>query len=254
MPYANAHTDLAATAFLIFVVFFSLLLLHLRREDRREGYPLEEDNGRLQPAGGVLTTAHPKTFILPHGRGTVQAPSGMRDTRPVAGRRSVVPGSPLTPVGDPMASGIGPAAYAQRAALPDLTPHGLPKIVPMRVLAGSEIARGDADPRGMDVLGCDGARAGVVDELWIDRSEVLIRYLSVRLDADGRSVLLPMTMAIIRAARRVVLVDAILAAQFAGVPAIAAADQITADEEERICAYYGGGFLFATHARSEPVL
>ena len=46
----------------------------------------------------------------------------------------------------------------------------------------------------------------------------------------------------------------ILASQFAGVPVLASPDAVTRDEEERICAYYGGGYLYATPARAEPLL
>ena len=252
--YANTHVDYALTAMGLFVGFFFFLIVYLRREDRREGYPLEEDSGRLQPAGGVLTYAPPKTFILPHGRGTRQAPDFIRDSRALAARQSVVPGSPIVPTGNPFADGLGSAAYAQRPDYPEATAHGDPKIVPLRILPEGRIALGDKDPRGMAVVGCDGVRAGVVDELWIDRSEIIVRYLSVRLEASGTSVLLPLAQAVIRNARNTVQVDAITAAQFAGVPPTAAPDQVTMLEEEMIVAYFGGGYLYATPARSEPVL
>ena len=49
-------------------------------------------------------------------------------------------------------------------------------------------------------------------------------------------------------------VRAILAEQFAQIPALASPDQITLLEEDRITAYFGGGTLYATPARSEPLL
>ena len=45
------------------------------------------------------------------------------------------------PTGDPMRDGVGPASYAQRADMPDLTFEGLPKIVPLRVAAEASRSR-----------------------------------------------------------------------------------------------------------------
>lgn len=254
MLYSSAHVDFAYVAFLVFVGFFISLLVYLRREDRREGYPLAEDSGRLQPAGGLFFTAKPKTFILPHGRGTVSAPNGSRDTRSLAARSSVVPGSPLIPTGDPMRDGIGPAAYAQRAKHADLTAHGLNKIVPISTTPDISIAARDPNPVGMRVRAADGKIAGEVNDVWVDRAEAMIRYLQLALADGSGNVLVPMTMAVIDRRRRLVCVDAITAAQFSLVPRLAAADHITFDEEERIVAYYGGGFLYALPQRAEPVL
>jgi photosynthetic reaction center H subunit len=51
-----------------------------------------------------------------------------------------------------------------------------------------------------------------------------------------------------------VRVDAILGSQFGNAPVLANPDQVTMDEEERVCAYYGGGFLYAEKSRLEPFL
>ena len=40
----------------------------------------------------------------------------------------------------------------------------------------------------------------------------------------------------------------------ADVPALADPDVVTRDEEERIAAYYGAGFLYAKLSRTEPLL
>ena len=47
---------------------------------------------------------------------------------------------------------------------------------------------------------------------------------------------------------------AITAAQFAHVPAIKRDDQITLLEEDKVCAYYAGGHLYAMADRSEPII
>ena len=63
-----------------------------------------------------------------------------------------------------------------------------------------------------------------------------------------------MPMAVFNKARRSVRIDALLASQFANAPALESPDQITFDEEERVAAYFGGGTLYATPQRSEPLL
>lgn len=260
--------DLTALVLTTFTVFFLGLILYLRREDRREGYPLEDDvTGRREPGQGLFFVAQPKVFNLPEGRAPVAKPDGGRDGMDLkAYRASRAPGTPLQPSGDPMLSGMGPGAYANRATVPDRTDLGELKVTPLRDRPDFSLDGRDPDPRGMVVLGADKARAGVVTDVWIDRGEFLVRYLEVALDAPsagltvvgaepfGRRVLLPMTMAVVSRAPRTVKVAAILGAQFADVPTIASPDQVTRDEEERIQAYYGGGFLYATPARSEPWL
>ena len=255
--------DLTALVLTVFVLFFIGLLIYLRREDRREGYPIEDDiTGRAEPVQGLFFVAPPKTFRLPHGGGTVSKPDGISDSLQIgATRSSRVSGTPLQPVGDPLLAAVGPGAYANRARVPDLTDHGALKITPLRNAPDFFVDGRDRDPRGMAVLGADGRPAGVVSDVWIDRGEIMIRYLEVELPTaglvvvgSGRRVLLPMTMATVSGRTRKVQTDSILAHQFSGVPALADPDVVTRDEEERICAYYGGGYLYATAARSEPLL
>ena len=245
--------------FSAFVLFFIGLIVYLRREDRREGYPLEDEGtGRLEPAGGLFFTATPKTFILPHHQGTLTKPNSIRESQDVAARRvSRAPGSPLEPNCDPMLAGVGPGAYAHRARTPDVMLSGAPKIAPLRVSPGFSIDRREADPRGMTVVGADGVAGGVVSDVWVDRAEYMIRYLEVAVAPEGapaKHVLVPMTMAVVRKSQRTVRVDAILGSQFSAAPVLANPDQVTMDEEERICAYYGAGYLYATKSRSEPFL
>jgi photosynthetic reaction center H subunit len=255
MTYAPIGVDFALVATFLFFGFFVGLIFYLRREDRREGFPLEEDDsGRVRSEGGFLFIADPKTFRLPFGRGTVTVPNDKRDRRAHAAKRSsVVPGSPSDPVGNPMTAGVGPGSYAERAKVPDLTAHGDPRIVPLRVAKDFNVAAGDLDPRGFAVLGTDGGKAGAVKELWVDRGESMVRYLEVEL-SSGQIALLPITMALINKRRKSVEVDAITAAQFVDVPKLERPDQITFDEEERVAAYYGAGFLYATPARLEPLI
>jgi len=115
------------------------------------------------------------------------------------------------------------------------------------------VAREDTDPRGLAVLGCDGLKGGEVTDVWVDRSEMLIRYLEVAV-ASGRRVLLPMTMAIVDGNAGAIKVNAVTGAQFSDVPATASDQQVTLLEEEKIIGYYGGGHLYATRDRQEPWL
>lgn len=167
-------------------------------------------------------------------------------------------GSAFVPTGDPMVDGVGPASWAERADVPDLTAHGKPKIIPMRVATDFSIAEGDPDPRGLPVKGCDDVVAGTITDLWVDRAEPQVRYYDVTLANGGRTVLLPVPFVAWPNFGLFgldhVRVKAITAAQFAAVPATKSQSQITLLEEDKICAYYGGGHLYATPDRSQPLL
>lgn len=252
----NGGLDVAEWVLYGFFALFFALILYLRREDRREGYPLEDEaTGRHEPLGGLFFTAQTKVFHLPHDGGTISRPSKVRDSGELMARRSAPwAGSPLEPVGNPLQAGVGPGAYAQRAKKPDLTLHGATRIAPLRVAADFYLDKRDPDPRGMSVVGADNVVAGAISDVWIDRSEYIIRYLEVQLPNSTKRVLVPMPMAVIQKRRQRVKVDALLAAQFEGAPELSNPDQITRDEEERVSAYVGAGTLYATPARSEPWL
>ncbi|RVT40215.1 photosynthetic reaction center subunit H [Sphingobium algorifonticola] len=256
-PQITQGIDVASLTLYAFFLFFLGLVFYLRREDRREGYPLEDEmSGRIDTPGGPLSTASPKTFKLPFGHGTVSVPNAKRDPFDIkAYRTDRFGGAPIAPTGNPLVDGIGPAAWAERAKRPDIDYEGHARIVPMDTAEGFFIAKGDPDPRGMPVLGADDAVAGTVTNLWIDKADRLVRYLEIAINGvAGQHVLAPMTMAVVNKRRGVVIVDALLASQFAGAPAIAAKDTITLYEEERIVAYFGGGYLYATRERQEPFL
>jgi len=245
--------DVAQVVLYTFWVFFIGLIFYLRREDKREGYPLVSDRRGGVQVIGFPRPPSPKTFRLAHG-GTAMAPNGKVDP-PVTKARPTLPwpGAPLEPTGNPMLDGVGPAAYAQRADQPDLTVEGHDKIVPMRIAADFAIATEDPDVRGMSVIAADRKAAGIVHDVWVDRSEVVIRYLEIEL-TGGKRVLLPWNFSRVDKRRGRILVKSILARQFADVPATKSADRITLLEEDRIVAYYGGGHLYATASRAEPWL
>jgi photosynthetic reaction center H subunit len=244
--------DVAELAFYMFAAFFLGLIVYLRREDRREGYPREEDlSGQLLADGGVFAKASPKTFKLPFDRGTLSVPNNDRDAMPTNITARSHPGMPFEPTGNPLTSGVGPGAYAQRADRPDVDMYNRPRIVPMRVAEHITVEGRDVDPRGLPITGLDNVIAGTVRDLWVDRSEHVVRYLEVAL-TDGGTAIVPMPMA--KVTPRFVNVDAVTGAQFTGSPALASQDQITLLEEEKVQAYFGAGYLWATPARSEPFL
>ena len=258
-PHLTSGIDVALLVFWAFVAFFVGLVFYLRREDRREGYPLEDEiTGRVETVGGPLHTATTKAFLLPFGNGVVTAPTTGRDPVDIAARRTDrFAGAPYAPIGDPLVDGIGPAAWADRARRPDLDMEGHPRIVPLSDAPDYSIAARDSDLIGWPVVGADGAVAGTVTELWIDKADRLVRYLAVALEGTigpVGTVLAPIMMAKVDRRRRRVVVDAITAAQFANAPRIDAADRITLYEEDRVQAYFGGGHLYATPARQEPLL
>ncbi len=246
--------DVTELVFLAFVLFFIALVFYLRREDRREGYPLEDEaTGRVDTPGGPLHSATPKTFLMPHGRGSVTTPTKGREPVDVKGERTFrSPGAPYHPTGNPMEAGLGPGAYAERADHPDLNAEGNPRIVPIGAADHISVHAREADPRGMDVIGADGASAGTVSDLWVDNAEHVIRYLEV--DTGKKKVLAPMAMSKVKGKQRQVVIDAINADQFAGAPKPRKKSEITLYEEERIVAYFGAGYLYANAERQEPVL
>ncbi len=249
----TANIDVAQVVLYAFFVFFAGLIYYLRREDRREGYPLENEAAGQTKDKGFLLIPTPKTFRLADGS-SVQAPRFDVDTRVInATKIAPWPGAPLTPIGDPMRAAVGPGAYAMRADVTEKTHDGRDLLAPLRVATNFAVAAEDPSPIGMTVIGADRASGGVIRDLWVDRGEGLIRYFEVTA-AGGRNILLPINFCKVNSARKTVTVQAILGGQFAGVPATRDPDKVTLLEEEKVMAYYGGGTLYATAQRAESLL
>ncbi len=253
------NTDYAELALWAFFLFFIGLVIYLRREDHREGYPMEEDSGKVGHAS--LFRPRDKRFILAHGLGLVYKPGKREYEVPNARARRVSPyaGAPIEPVGNPLTAGVGPASWCNRLDVPDqLWEGGAPKIVPIEYTNGFSVARKDRSPIGMPVFGCDDRMAGVCSSVWVDQSERVIRYIEVRVMGDaggsGRSVTVPMAMTQINQRRGSIRVDAVRADQFAAAPVLASDRQITRLEEEKVVGYFGGGYLYAKRSRYEPFL
>ncbi|WP_425040011.1 photosynthetic reaction center subunit H [Primorskyibacter sp. S187A] len=245
--------DLASLTLWLFYGFFALLIFYIQRENMREGYPLENDDGTESANQGPFPVPSDKTFELQHGRGSLTVPSGQRPDRDDIALRqtSVNNGFPFEPTGDPMVDGVGPASWANRRDVPELDAKGHPKIVPMSAIEAFSVAAG-RDPRGLPVQGGDGEIVGAISDLWIDEPEQMVRYLEMTLDpAYGEGTrLVPLTLAKIKSDR--VKIHSIYGKHFNNVPKIASPRQVTLLEEDKISAYYAGGKLYADERRLEP--
>lgn len=251
---AGSYIDVAQITLYAFWLFFAGLVFYLHRENKREGYPLETEraNGSRVVVRGFPDVPNKKAYVSNDGRTLlVPAYSNDRPDAPVAPLADW-PGAPFAPVGNPMIDGVGPASYAQREDVPELGVLGHPIIQPLRVATDHALAVDTPNPIGMQVLGADGAVAGTVKDAWIDHSETIVRYLEV--DTGARSVLLPMAMARVNGAKRVVKVASILASQFADAPVLKTPDEVTKLEEDKIVGYFAGGHLYATPDRMGPLL
>ncbi len=252
----GAYMDLAQVTLYVFWIFFACLIFYLRREDKREGYPLESTGSGGGIAHGFPRMPDPKTYLLRGGH-TATLPNHKNDRRDVAiASIAKWPGAPGEPTGNPMLDGVGPGSWADREDVPELNIDGIPCIVPLRLAEGTFLEPRDPDPRGMKVIGADNEIGGVATDVWVDRAEALIRYIEVEVTgATGpKRVLLPMPFCLVNHKRGRVTVQAILGRQFADVPVTASLDQVTKREEDRIAAYYGAGTLYATPSRQEPIL
>jgi photosynthetic reaction center H subunit len=251
-----AGFDLVTAALYAFWIFFLTLILYINRESKREGYPLivPGSNVRYEGFPGV---PEPKVFKLAHG-GTATSPPASDPQIPIhAVWSDPTPGAPLIPTGNPMVDGVGPAAYALRKDEPDLTfDDSTPKIVPLRVAPEWSVDDKDPDPRGMTVVDADWQPAGVCVDVWIDKSEVIFRYLEVEVQTDmgAKRVMIPVPLMTINSAKNVIRVRTLKAEHFALAPTLKNADTITLREEDQMSAYVASGQLFAKPERSQPYI
>lgn len=249
----TGHIDVAQLALYTFWLFFAGLVYYLRREDRREGYPLVANANDPLPMRDFLPQPAPKTFLLRDGT-TVTAPR-QEGPQPPFDASAVLTGlgAPMHDATAAMLSGAGPAASALRSDKADRTFDDEARVVPLRIATDHSVDPESPDPITMEVVGADGVAGGVVSDIWIDRSETVIRYLEVTLPSGG-AVLLPMPLSQVDARLRRVWVQSVLGSQFAHAPRLANPDQVTLREEDQIAAYFASGHLFAEPSRMEPLI
>ena len=76
----TSYIDLTQVLLYAFWLFFALLVYYLRREDKREGYPLRSDR-RNVVVQGFPATPGPKVYPHAHGAGVHVAPTHEEGTR-----------------------------------------------------------------------------------------------------------------------------------------------------------------------------
>jgi uncharacterized protein (TIGR02271 family) len=118
-------------------------------------------------------------------------------------------------------------------------------IVPLNELPDFEVADGDPDVRGWEVMSADGRRIGEVDQLLVDSEAMKVRYLDVDLDdemsaGEARHVLIPIGYARLQEDSDRVVVDMLRSTDVAGLPAYRH-EPVTRDFEEGIRGRFGGG-------------
>ena len=249
----TGYIDVAQIALYVFWAFFAGLIYYLQRESKREGYPMVSERDTL--VRGALPLPPVKTYLRLNGD-TIQMPNDNDKIVPLpavptAGFR----GAPLEPTGDPMVDGIGPGSWANRSDKPEYHYDGTTVIVPLRLVAGDfSVAVHDHDPRGLPVVGADGVVGGTVSDVWVDRCDVMIRYLEVAVQVPGgtRNVLLPLPFC--RLKKDQVKVQSVMGRHFAKVPTTRHPEQISLREEDQISAFYAAGTLYADPSRTEPLL
>ncbi len=249
------HLDAVQIIVAAFFVFFTGLVYYLRREDKREGYPLRDVSPRNAAIEGFPPMPPAKIYLLQEG-GTTAMPHHFEPSATRAAPMERHPGAPLVPIGDAMFAEVGPGAYPMRKDTPLLS-EGEPQVLPIRAAPGWDVTRGDADPRGMQVLDAAKVPVGTVTDLWVDRGVKLLRYLEVELDPrlgaiSAGPLLVPIFRTDIRARRRVVLLRSMLAGYLRTAPRLKSRDRISAREEDQVNAYFAAAAMYGRTYTAEP--
>ncbi len=157
-------------------------------------------------------------------------------------------------MGNPLLSGLGPAAWVRKKDEPALTEAGHLLLQPMRLLPDWSIGKGDADPRGMAVFDWRWVRVGTVHDSWIDQGIKIVRIFEVTLlpEFGGGNVLMPIYFCVINERRREIRMVALRSTQFAEIPRPAQDDRITGQEDERLNAYFAAGRFYRDSPLTAP--
>ena len=243
------NLDVAILCVIAFVTFFVGLVVYLRREDKREGYPVEVSGfmGRTHSAEGFPAVPRPKLFFRPHGRGVAQAPR-VEEPETVRPGQTLPPMAfPLDPGPDPLEEGIGAAAFTTlREDEPDLDVEGEPKLISLNDHPEYYIPKGDPDPRGWVLVSADEKIVGKVHDLWFNRAEFFLRYFEVSIDgAEGRR-LIPSFFAEALPRDSAVRATTLIARDLRRAPIRADDSCITMREEDRLNGFFAGGLRFST--------
>ncbi|WMS41908.1 hypothetical protein RDV64_17830 [Acuticoccus sp. MNP-M23] len=247
VPTVLGDIDVAFLCVVAFVIFLFVLVFYLRREDKREGYPLIGVSGarhpRLTLSEGFPPMPAPKTFHLPHGRDPVtvpreEVPEPLHD---VTGRPAY--GLPLESP-RPLSAGIGAAAFqAQKPDLPDLTNEGEPKLLSLNSHPDHYIPRGGADPRGWVLADKEGLPVGRIVDIWFNQAEYDVRYFSYSIDGVVGLWLAPTYFCALDRARGTARVTT-LPLEALRHPPVRAGEVVTFRDEDRVNGFFAGGIQF----------
>jgi photosynthetic reaction center H subunit len=176
--------DLASLSIWLFWLFFAGLIYYLQTENMREGFPSRTRTAsRSEP--GHLPRAEgqdlPPAERPGHADGALGPAADRTDV--ALARTAADDGFPHAPTGDPLADGVGPAAWANRKDVPELDGARPPKITPMAGHPDFFVSAG-RDPRGLPVLAKDDQVVAHVTDMWVDGPEHLVRYLETRLEPE----------------------------------------------------------------------
>jgi photosynthetic reaction center H subunit len=239
------HIDLPQIAFWLFFVAFVAICYVLRRNDKREGYPLKASPFTAERLLGAPLAATPVTYLLNEG-GATSTPHDYPD--PPA---SVLPlyrfdGTPFRPTAGLLGTSLGPGAWVMRNNEPMLNEKGELLLQPLRLCEHWAVSEGEANPCGMAVFDVRWRHIGIVADVWIDRGIRIIKHLEIELRASlgGARVLVPIFHVTINERAREIRVTALSQHEFGEVPMPAAQDRITAREEDRLNAYFAAGRFY----------
>lgn len=123
------------------------------------------------------------------------------------------------------------------------------RVVPLTQLPDYEVAEGDPDVRGWEVLASDGRSVGRVEELIVDKDAMKVRYLDIGLGNDlsesaagrGGHILVPIGNARLDRADDRIFVDSMGSSDLASLPAFTAGS-ITRDYESEIRSRFDSSF------------
>jgi photosynthetic reaction center H subunit len=94
------------------------------------------------------------------------------------------------------------------------------RVVPLEGLRGYEVAPGEPDVRGWEVIAGDGGRIGEVDELLVDAEALKVRFLDVTVDEElvgdperTQHVIVPIASARLEEGEDQVVIDGITSAE-----------------------------------------
>ena len=131
------------------------------------------------------------------------------------------------------------------------------RVAPLDELDNFEVADGDPDVRGWEVLGADGRKIGEVDDLLVDTAAMKVRYLDVDLDDDllpeagtDRHILIPIGCARLDENDNQIFVDTLNASTVGTIPGYAH-QPITRDYETELRTYFDRGYTGGAPAATD---